>query len=237
MLKQRIITALVLVTLVLLALFSSDPLYWRVLITAVVATGFWEWLRFCSIDRIPLIIISFLAFSATCYFFQVNTVPIVAIVPIACLLWVILITFTLTQSLNILHEPLIKLVLGIVLLSVSGWVIIEIKTIEHGPFWVVAFLCSVVFADIGAYFVGRRFGKTKLAPLVSPGKTVEGLLGGLTLVLLVSIPVMFTIFDFRAALSLLLTVLITALVYGLFALPFDLNLRFEPARKYSSQSE
>lgn len=234
MLKQRIITAIVLVVFVLAALFASNPIYWRILITGVVVAGFWEWLRFCAIDNVPLNVAGYGLFAGACYFFQAGSLPISVMVPIACALWVVLIVFTLTQMLNFLHQPLIKLALGIVLLSVSGWVIIELKFIEYGALWVIAFLCSVVFADIGAYFVGRRFGKTKLAPTVSPGKTVEGLFGGLALVLLIFIPVMFTLFDFRTALLLLLTVLITALVSVAGDL-FESKLKRHAGLKDSSQ--
>lgn len=234
MLKQRIITALILVFIVLLALFASNPIYWRILITAVVVTGFWEWLRFCEIDNPLLNIVSYVVFAAACYLFQIGAVPISLAVPLVCVLWAVLIFFTLTQTLNILHQPLIKLSLGIVLLSVSGWVIIELKSIEHGALWVVAFLCSVVFADIGAYFVGRRFGKTKLAPTVSPGKTVEGLFGGLALVSLIFIPVMFSLFSVKTALLLLVTVLVTALVSVAGDL-FESKLKRHAGLKDSSQ--
>jgi len=51
MLKQRIITALILVALVMAALFIPNPIYWRALISLAVLAGFFEWLKFCQIER------------------------------------------------------------------------------------------------------------------------------------------------------------------------------------------
>jgi len=102
------------------------------------------------------------------------------------------------------------MLIGVVVLSTSGWIIISFKSVN--PLWVLCFMVSVWAADVGAYFVGKRFGKTKLAPRVSPGKTVEGMLGGVGLMLLVYVPVLFYLFSIEAALLLLLTLVITTLV-------------------------
>ena len=210
MLKQRILTAIVLVALVLASLYSSNSLFWRLLINAAVVIGFWEWLRFCKITTFIFKAVSYGLFIACFYFLQMGYIPIEIIVYSACLLWVTLLLFTMTSYLDVLHDSVIKMLIGVVVLSTSGWIIISFKSVN--PLWVLCFMVSVWAADVGAYFVGKRFGKTKLAPRVSPGKTVEGMLGGIGLMLLVYVPVLFYLFSIKAALLLLLTLVITTLV-------------------------
>jgi len=212
MLKQRVITAIVLVTLVLISLFLNNPIYWRALITVSVLIGFWEWIRFCQIETPLMKAFSYALFGLCVYALQARVIPISLIVPILCVLWGVLICFTMTDKLDFLHNRFIKLLIGILVLSTSGLIVIELKYLPFGPFWILCFMVSVWAADVGAYFVGKRFGKTKLAPRVSPGKTVEGLLGGLGLMLLVYVPVLFYLFSIHVALLLLVTLLITALV-------------------------
>jgi phosphatidate cytidylyltransferase len=212
MLKQRIITAVVLVAVVMLALFASNPLYWRALISVVVLIGFYEWLRFCGIDTWPLKIVSYLIFIAVLYALQMAYLSTAVMVLLACVLWAVLLVFTMTDAINFLHNQWLKLAIGISILSVAGTLVINFETLTNGPLWLLCFMVSIWAADVGAYFVGKQFGKTKLAPKVSPGKTVEGFLGGLALVLIIYLPVLYLNFPPKAASLLLLTVLCTAVV-------------------------
>lgn len=212
MLKQRILTAIVLVIFLLTALFNVNPLYWRAFITIAVFVGFWEWLRFCDITDALMKVASYALFACCFYLLQAGYLAMPLVIISACALWIVLLIFTLTDALNFLHTKLVKLLIGITILSSAGWLIIEFKFLPNGPLWILCFMVSVFAADVGAYFVGRRFGKTKLAPKVSPGKTVEGLFGGLAVVLLLFLPILYTIFPAQAATLLMLTVLITALV-------------------------
>ena len=212
MLKQRIFTAIVLVVIVLTALFLNDPLYWRALISIAVLIGFWEWLRFCAVTNILAKIVSYALFGSCLYLLQAGYIAVEIVVYCACALWLLLLLFTMTKVLDFFHNNVIKLFLGIAVLSSSGWIIIEFKSIDYGAWWILCFMASVWAADVGAYFVGKRFGKTKLAPQVSPGKTVEGMLGGVAFMLLVYVPVLFYLFNLKAALLLLITLVITTIV-------------------------
>jgi phosphatidate cytidylyltransferase len=212
MLRQRIITAVILLVFLLSALLSANPLYWRAFITAAVIIAFWEWLRFCEIENTAIQAVSYLAFGCCFYGLQIGMLPMSLAIVGACLLWVALLLFTVSDALDFFHQKFLKLLIGIVILTVAGWLIIEFKSMANGPWWIICFFVSVFAADVGAYFVGRRFGKTKLAPKVSPGKTVEGLLGGLALVSVIFTPIVFSVFAPSEAALVLLVVLITALV-------------------------
>ena len=212
MLKQRIITALILVIVVLAALFNPNPIYWRTLISIVIVVSFFEWLRFCKIDSRLHQILSTCLFGTVFYLLQSQYLPFEVLVPFSCLMWIVLLSFTLSDKLNVLHVRWIKLLIGVLVLSIAGSLIIEFKELENGARWILCFLVSIWAADVGAYFTGKRFGKTKLAPQVSPGKTVEGLLGGIALVAVLYLPVLFYFFSANVAFLLLITVLLTALV-------------------------
>lgn len=212
MLKQRIITALILVALVLIALFAPNPIYWRALISLAILISFFEWLKLCKVDSSGVKVLAYSAFAVCFYLLQAKYVAFSVLVPLACLLWVVLLIFTLSNKLDVLHNRWSKLLIGILVLSVAGSLIIEFKSLPNGALWVLCFMVSIWAADVGAYFSGKRFGKTKLAPTVSPGKTIEGLVGGLALVALFYTPLLFWIFAPKAAAMLLVAVLLTALI-------------------------
>jgi phosphatidate cytidylyltransferase len=212
MLKKRIITAIILVIVLLATLSAEQSIYWRIFINIAVLIGFWEWLRFCKLTQITAEICSFAIFICVSGLLQSQLVPLNVLVPSVCALWGVLFLFTLSEAIEFLHHKIIKLVIGIIVLSSAGLFVIELKELNNGPRWILLFMVCVWAADVGAYFVGKRFGKTKLAPKVSPGKTVEGLLGGVALALLICVPVLFHYFSSQQALLLLLTVVITVLV-------------------------
>jgi len=212
MLKQRIMTAIVLVAVVLAALFAENDIYWRLMISAVVLVGFWEWLKFCELDNVASKAVSYILFVWLLYPLHLGAYTVPVVVLAACSLWVALFLFTLKVKFQFFNEPLVKLVIGILLLNVIGWLVVEYKSIEHGILWLLAFLLTTVAADVGAYFVGRKYGKHPLAPSVSPGKTIEGMLGGLALVVIVFTPIYLFFFDARMAMALVAVSIITAAV-------------------------
>jgi phosphatidate cytidylyltransferase len=79
-----------------------------------------------------------------------------------------------------------KLLAGLLVLVPAWFAVVALHRLAHGPELVLLLLLIIWGADVGAYFVGHRFGRNKLAPEVSPGKTWEGVAGGFALGLLVA---------------------------------------------------
>lgn len=212
MLKKRIITALILVAILLAALFSSTPIYWQAIICVMLLAAFYEWLGFCKIELFIEKLISYAVFIGLAAALKFEILGLSIIVPMVCLLWLGLLLFTFIDVFPFVHTKWVKLLVGAVTLAVAGWLIIEIREINNGIVFVLGFFLCVVAADVGAYFSGKRFGKHKLAPKISPGKTVEGFLGGLALVILIFVPILFSQYSVTVALGLLLTIVLTAIV-------------------------
>ena len=234
MLKHRVITGVILLLIVLSALFAESEVFWRLLISLMILIGFWEWLALCGVRSLGGQVVSYLSFAICCYLLQAGFVSLYFLAPAACIAWLGIICFTVSDYLDFLHRPFAKLLLGIAVLAIGGWFVIELKTIEYGAYWVLCFFVSIWAADIGAYFFGRKFGKTKLSPTVSPSKTWEGLFGGLILVTLIFVPLLFYWFSPSSALLLLLTVLTTAVI-SVFGDLFESKLKRYAGIKDSSQ--
>ena len=196
MLVQRITTAVFLLIFVLAALFNADPIWWQIIISIFLLVGAWEWSRFSQLESAITQGIYVLLFAMLWiivqYFVAQGQLAVSTIAWSGVVLWLLLILFTTTRFVEGLHQQAIKLAIGFAVLLVAGSLVVAMKSVTHGILWLLCFFVSVWAADIGAFFVGRRFGKTKLAPSISPGKTVEGLAGGIALTLLIFVPVLFT---------------------------------------------
>ena len=176
---ERVKTALVLVAIVLLCLFATShalPILLLLLLVAVI--GSQEWLRVMPELDYParfLLGIPALVVFALCW-------P--GIWP---LLWSLAALFWLVSVYWVRHYPAKTEWATIPVLSTVGILLLTSTTTavfglwQHSPWWLMYVFSLVWAADSGAYFAGRKFGKHKLAPNVSPAKTLEGLAGGVVL--------------------------------------------------------
>ncbi len=182
-LKQRVLTAVALLTSLLLVLFAA-PLWVGVAASAgVMILAAWEWSAFVGLQQ-PAARTLYAAGTAVVLALSGWLVP--ANVNLALVLWTALAWWALAFLWIVRFPvPISRVVAGVagVLVLVSSWLatVAILSTPNHGPALVLWALSVVFAADIGAYFAGQRFGRVKLAPRVSPGKTWEGLLGGLAL--------------------------------------------------------
>lgn len=190
MLKQRIITALILAPLMIGGIFFL-PLYeFKLFIGLITCIGAWEWANFSGIEKQPgriayAIVLSLAVFAVA----QMPAAYQVPLLYVALVWWIF--AFILVRSYPSLsqlwHARAARMVLGFIVL-LPMWVgFVHLKTYALSDYLILFVMFIVWGADVGAYFAGRTFGKNKLAPNVSPGKTWEGVYGGLATTVLIAI--------------------------------------------------
>lgn len=186
MLKQRVITSIILAAIVLLALFFLPPTaFAAVALLVIVGLGSWEWAALVGYRFMPqrlLAMLPTLILALACLFMQPPLMPILGI---GALMWMgILVLLTRYKQHTRFYRDYAWLlpILGMLVLVVAWYALIHLNA--KSVLYVLYVIGLVALADIGAYFTGKRFGKVKLAPELSPGKTREGAYGALALGLL-----------------------------------------------------
>lgn len=199
MLKERILSAIVLIGIVFAALFLFSPFYFALALGVVVTLGVWEWVQFAKIKvGFWRILIAGLcgAFLFLWIFgegdylnagrvFEGYAQPLLLL---SVIWWFVALGFVVRypNSANFWGKSafwqlifafctLIPFLVGVLKLRLDGYG----ANPYHGLMLLLYVFILVWSADSGAYFAGRKFGKHKLAPSVSPGKTWQGGLGGL----------------------------------------------------------
>jgi phosphatidate cytidylyltransferase len=190
MLKQRVITALVLAPLILALIFLTRAQVFATLLGLIFLLGVWEWTRMSGLHSHPVrafLLVGYAVLFALAWSLCKTPwwwLPVLVGVAwwLVALAWITHHRFAAGRSAG---HTVLKLVAG-VFVVVPAWCAVvvlhgdlPVSGMGHGPWWVLFFACIVVAADIGAYTAGRRFGRVKLAPQVSPGKTREGVYGAL----------------------------------------------------------
>lgn len=177
---KRLLTALVLIPITFLLIFFAPYWLFVTLLLAVLATAGFEWAKLCGVEQRSTVIayISVLiAITIGTYF-----IPISAIFIFSLLFWcfaAVMIALFPRGKQFWQQNKLIRLLIGIFILIPFIDAIDYIWLQQSGALWLSFILIVVWSTDSAAYFVGRKFGKTKLVPLVSPKKTQEGLYGGI----------------------------------------------------------
>lgn len=201
MFKQRFATASVLALVFISALVFFPISVFISLIMLVVLVAGWEWADLAKIGstsgKLFFVLALLLSMLATANYVGVYTAFDRLLSYQICLsamgLWaVIFLWLQGYPSSAILWSPRpVMLVLGIVLLSITWLAIASIISLDNGRFLVLLAMAIIIFADIGGYTVGKSLGRHKLAPTISPGKTWEGLLGGMALQVLLVVGMVF----------------------------------------------
>jgi phosphatidate cytidylyltransferase len=189
-LAQRVATAAVLVPLVLAALFLLPPLGWALFALAFVAVAAHEWARLAGYGAagtwglVAAVVGTSLALVALPALGFARGWPgpvVLAVCGLAATFWVIVAPPWLARGWPMPRRGATG-VAGAVVLVGAWFAVVELQA--RSPWLVLAAMAVVWIADTAAYFAGRRFGRRKLAPSISPGKTWEGVYGGLAAVAL-----------------------------------------------------
>ena len=186
MLKQRIITALVLLAVLLPALFAATPWPFALLTLVMIGAAGWEWSRLNGAPGLPALVFGagIAAVCAATLWGLGLQAPPAWCWWLAGLIWVLGGTYALRGGPAAWPRipRLLRLVLGALALWAAWLAMVQAKAI--GINFLLSIFCLVWMADIAAYFGGRTFGKRKLAPAISPGKSWEGVWSGMVGVIL-----------------------------------------------------
>jgi phosphatidate cytidylyltransferase len=191
MLEQRVVTAVVLLGGLLAALFLLPQLAWLVLVAVVCGAAAWEWAAVNGLQawRKPAFSLSSGALCLLLGLFAglgADTATAAgALFPIylaSAMFWIVLVPHWLRHKWRIARTSGV-VVIGLVVLVAPALALAHLRQV--GPWLLLGVMALVWVADIAAYFVGRAFGRHKLAPQISPGKTWEGVAGAVAGVLIV----------------------------------------------------
>ena len=189
MLRQRVMTAVVLLLLALPALLSRELVWFALFSGVLVAAAAWEWSRLNGVTGMWAYASAVLMAAGCASLWWVAAVPQVP----ALLWWGALAAWVLGGAWALrsgvsgwARVPVgLRWVLGLVLLWLAWLALNQAKAV--GVNHLLSILCLVWVADIAAYFGGRAFGRRKLAPAISPGKSWEGVWSGLLGVLVLAL--------------------------------------------------
>lgn len=183
MLRQRIITALALMVVLLGVMLGLPPAYTTALITVLILVGAWEWAGFIGDGGGPIRAVFTLAVAtaiASAFLLWLSVDGFVGVTLIVAVTWWF-VAF-LWVSLAPTHvNPWTAALAGFFALVPCWFALFYLMRNANGTYWVLFTLALVWAADTGAFFAGRWFGRVPLAPRVSPKKTWEGVLGGIAL--------------------------------------------------------
>jgi phosphatidate cytidylyltransferase len=182
MLRSRLITAFILAPIIILGILKLPPLWFAIVWGGVILAAYWEWTKLSGLPSRTWqwsLMALMLGGQLTARYWAPYAVDWLA--------WPVAIGwFALGMALRAFPETLLKIrypavakgITGLLVL-LSSWIIMIWLRVNFGVKQVLFLFLLIWLADAAAYFVGKRFGRTKLLPAISPGKTVEGAYGAL----------------------------------------------------------
>ncbi|MDO8266307.1 MAG: phosphatidate cytidylyltransferase [Moraxellaceae bacterium] len=191
-LRQRIITALLLLPVVVWCVFlAPDATAFASFAGAIVIVGAWEWTRLMGwmsvAPRVLYVVLLALLLVSMRLPELAGFAPALYMLSAGFWLLALRLVTGYPDNASLWARAWLLAPVGLVLLLPAWLGLTSLHAVS--PWWLMFLFLLVWGADTGAYFAGRALGKNKLAPAVSPGKTIEGMVGGLALALAIALAV------------------------------------------------
>lgn len=190
MLKQRVLTAVVLAPLALFGVFGLPLSLFTYLMDGMILLAAWEWANLSGYKKNSsrLVYMALMAVVVAVAHLFYQDLPVTFVLTFALIGWALALYWVTRYPVNSgWSESWRRAVIGFIVLIPCWFAFVDMKASDNGELLILLLFLLVWGADVGAYFAGKRFGSNKLAPNVSPGKTKEGLYGGLLACVVVAI--------------------------------------------------
>lgn len=233
MLRQRVITALVMAGLFLASVLFLPYKALAVFFGALVLAGGWEWSRLAGwqapLARGGFVLLLLAALVLLFFHCQLDTQPtresVQPVLGLACLWWSFALLWVKSYpgSATIWSHRVMRSIMGLLILAPAWTAAMYLLSYPRGGLLMVMLVLVVAAADVGAYFAGKSLGKHKMAPAVSPAKTWEGFWGGALTVAVVGLLIWYFL-PVRAAHISLPAVLAVVLITSMASVVGDLTV-------------
>ncbi len=196
-LAKRLIAGSVLAAAMVAATLTLATIWYAALIGAFVLVGAWEWSRIAGwtspVVRAAYVLTMVGVLGLTLWLVQ-RDAGAVAMLVIGLAWWLVALAWVVRNQqglpIDALVHPVVRVVTGWLVLAPAWGALVALHGSPAAGPWMVLYLIGLVTtADSAAYFVGRRFGRRRLASNVSPGKSVEGVAGALVAVMVLAVAV------------------------------------------------
>lgn len=198
MLGQRVLTAIVLLAVLAATLALHNPWWFVALLAVGAACACWEWLRLTVVQPparvlcvgVAALLLAVMLWAGWAWLagqpagMDLAGGVLQLLVPAVALIWLLGVTAVVVRGRADAPPASLAWSLFSVPAIFAAWSVLSLTFMVRGAWFVISLLALVWVADIAAYFAGRAFGKRKLAPRVSPGKTIEGAVAGIVAVVL-----------------------------------------------------
>lgn len=219
MLRQRVFTALIMAGSFCAAIAYLPLPFLALLLAALVGLGAWEWSRMSGweqlVTRVIYVLVILAALGGIYIYCKLGGDPmrsrVQPLLGLACLWWSFALLWVkgFPQSALLWRSMAMRSLMGVLILVPSWMSAVYLLSFPDGGVLMVAMVLVTATADIGAYFAGKRFGRHKLAVLVSPSKTWEGFWGGLAACVLLALVLSSLLPDHAAHVGLASVVVVT----------------------------